>query len=149
MVAIFVLKIGFESAKDSVYALMDISPNIEIKENIKKAIDRISGVEDFKDLKCRKSGPFIFGEVTIKVKEFLGIDRAHEIANDVERKIKEQVPSLESFIVHIVPLEKTKSKVVIPTINNKGLKSKISDRFGRSNYFAFVSIDKKKMKLKI
>ncbi|NIQ06954.1 MAG: cation transporter, partial [Candidatus Korarchaeota archaeon] len=51
-------RVGILSAKDAIFALMDVSPGEELKESIKKILDSIAGVEAYENLKCRRAGPF-------------------------------------------------------------------------------------------
>ena len=147
LIALLILKVGIESIKDSIYALMDISPSKDIERKVIKIIGSISGVEGFQDLKLRKSGPFIFGEVTVKVRKFVDVDRAHEIANKMEAKLEHKIERLDSFTTHIEPYETPKKRIAIPVIEDKGLDSQLSEHFGRAPYFLIVSVDKEKDKI--
>lgn len=146
-IAILILKVGLESARDSIYALMDVSPSKDIEKNIVEIINGISGVEDFEELKLRKSGPFVFGECKVKIRKFVDVEKAHEIADRLEKMVKDQIRQIESFTIHIEPLKSDKKKIVIPVKSDEGLKSEISEHFGRASYFVFVSIDDSKKEI--
>lgn len=148
IISVFVFKIGGESIRDSVYVLMDISPGVEVREDVEKILTQLPEVESFKNLRCRKSGPFIFGEATVEVREFLDIERGHEIADKIEKRIMEKIKGLESFIVHIEPVEKTEINIAIPIDSEEGLDSEISDHFGRAKYFSIITIDREKSQIK-
>ncbi|RLJ02344.1 MAG: hypothetical protein DRP10_01525 [Candidatus Aenigmatarchaeota archaeon] len=138
IISLLILKVGIFSIKDSVFSLMDISPSKEEEEKIKKIIKSVKGVDDFTDLKLRKSGPFIFGEVKIKVKRFIKVERGHEIADEIENKIKEKIKQVNSFTVHVEPYKTSKHRIAIPILKPLGLESKVMEHFGRANYFLFV-----------
>jgi cation diffusion facilitator family transporter len=146
LISLLIFKVGIENGKNAVYSLMDINPNPEIEERIKKIIKKIPGVESFEDLRLRRSGPFVLGDVKVKTKKFLSVKRAHEISEDVESKIKKKVSQIESFNIHIEPSKKKRQKLFIPVDNNNGLKSKLSHHFGRANYFIFIELDEKRVK---
>jgi len=146
LISLFIFKVSIENGKNAIYLLMDINPNPKIEEEIKKIIKKIPGVESFEDLKLRQSGPFILGDVKVKTKKFLTVNRAHEISEDIESKIKKEVSQIESFNIHIEPSKKKIQKLVIPVDNKNGLKSKLSYHFGRANYFIFIELDGKKIK---
>lgn len=148
LISILVLKIGIFTAKDSLFALLDVSPGKEIEEKVRKVIASIAGVEEFKDLKLRRSGPFVVGEVTIKIRKYVDVEKAHEIADLIEEKIKSEVEEIDSFIIHVEPFKSKQQKIVIPLENSKGLKSKVMGKFGRSNYFLFAVIDIEEKKIK-
>jgi cation diffusion facilitator family transporter len=144
--SLLVLKIGVFTVKDSVLALMDVSPSREIEERIKKIIEKMPGVESFEDLKLRRAGPFIFGDVKIETKKFLTVKRAHEISENIENKIKKKVSQIDAFNIHVEPSKKEIQKLLVPINNKKGIKSKLSDHFARANYFIFIELDGKKIK---
>ncbi len=145
--SLVVFKIGIFTVKDSVFALMDVSPSIEIEKKVKNIINSNAGIEDFEELKLRKAGPFIFGEVKVKIRKFVDVKRAHEIADSIENKIKNEIDSIDSFTIHIEPYETEKQKIVIPIVSDKGLDSKIMKNFGRANYFMFLILNKKERKI--
>ena len=146
LISVVVLRMGILTAKDSIFALMDVNPSIEIEKKIKKIISSISGVEDVKHIKLRSSGPFIFGECHVKIRKHVNVSRAHEIADKIEEKIKKNVKQIESFTIHIEPFKSSKQKIVIPIKQNKGLDSAVIDHFGRADNFIFINIDSKKIK---
>jgi len=128
LISFFVFKVGIDSVKNSVFALMDVSPSKEIEEKIKKILKDISGVQGFKDLKLRKSGPFIFGEVCVKIGKTLNVKKAHEISESIENKIK-RIKLIDSFIVTILPYKTQNQKICIPINKDQGLDSNISSYF--------------------
>ncbi len=145
--SLLIFKAGILIVKDSIFALMDVSPSKDIENKVKKIISSIAGVEDFKNLRLRKSGPFIFGEVTVKIRKHVNVKRAHEIADSIENKIKKEVGEIDSFTIHVEPYESEELKLAIPTGINKGLNSEVSEHFGRANYFIFVTVNKKEEKI--
>lgn len=145
-ISLLILKIGLSAGKDSVFALMDVSPSKEIEEKVVKAIESVPGIEEFFDLRLRKAGPFVFGETKVGIRKFVDVKRAHEIADNVEIKIKEKVPQIDSFTVHIEPFKSKFRHLVIPVKEKKGLTSQLVDHFGRAPYFLFVNLKQKKIK---
>ena len=138
--SLVIFKIGVFTAKDSIFALMDVSPSQEIENKVKEVIASISGVEDFEDLKLRRAGPYIFGEAKVKIRKLVDVGRAHEISESIENKIKDKIDQIDSFTIHIEPYKARIQKLVIPIRNKDGLNSKIMDHFGRANHFIFVTI---------
>ena len=146
LISLFIFKIGIESAKDSIFALMDVSPSKEIEKKIKKILGGISGVRGFENLKLRKSGPFIFGEIRIKLGKSVNINRAREISDNIEKEIKRKVKSVDSLVVEIAPEAAESHKLCIPVKAEQNLDSEISDHFGRAKKFMFVELEKGKIK---
>jgi cation diffusion facilitator family transporter len=146
LISLMIFKVALENGKNAIYSLMDVNPSQDIEERIKKLIKKIPGVESFEDLKLRRAGPFIFGDVKIKTKKFLTVKRAHEISDNIENKIKKEISQIESFNIHIEPSKKERQKLVIPVNNKNGFKSKVSNHFARANYFIFIDMDGKNVK---
>jgi cation diffusion facilitator family transporter len=139
--SLVIFRIGLFTAKDSILALMDVSPSREIENKVKEVIASISGVEDYEDLKLRRAGPYIFGEAKVKIRKFVDVGRAHEISETIENKIKDKSDQIDSFTIHIEPYKARIQKLVIPIRNKDDLNSKIMDHFGRANHFIFVTIE--------
>lgn len=146
IIALFIFKVGLGSLKDSVYALMDVSPSKKIEARVRKILSSTEGVESFENLKLRKSGPFIFGQVCIKIKKFVDVAKAHEITDKIEAQTREKIPRLDSFIIHIEPFKSVRQTVVIPVSQCRGMASQISEHFGRAEFYIFITLEKGKIK---
>jgi len=139
-ISFLILKIGFETAKNALFALMDVSPGEEMEKKVGKVIESVAGIEGFYDLRLRQAGPFIFGEVKVGIRRFVDVQRAHAIADNVEKTIKQKVSQVDSFAVHVEPFQSDFRHLVIPVKSKDGLAAKISSRFARSSYFLFVNL---------
>lgn len=144
IISFLALSVGLNIGKDSAFALMDVSPSKEIEEKVKQIISSNAGVEGFEGLRLRKAGPSIFGEVKVKIRKQIDVKRAHEIAESMEYKIKNEINAVESFVVHIEPYEAEEQKVAIPILLDTGLTSEVARHFGKAEYFMFVTADKNK-----
>lgn len=145
-IAFLIFKIGFTTAKDSIFALMDVSPDKEIEKKVTQAIMSVPGIEDFYGLRLREAGPFIFGETKVGIRKFVDIDRAHEISRKVEEEVEKRVPQIDSFTIHVEPFKTNFCHLVIPLKEKKGLSSSLSKNFGRASYFLFVNLKNKQIK---
>ncbi|MEA3355185.1 MAG: cation diffusion facilitator family transporter, partial [Patescibacteria group bacterium] len=146
IISLFIFQIGLETLKKSIFALMDVAPDEEIEKKVIKIIESSAEIEEFFDLRLRKSGPFIFGEVKVGVRRFIDIKKSYEISSKIEKKIKKQMPEIKSFNVQVEPFKSDWQHLVIPVLDNNGLNSKISDKFSRAPYFLFINTEKKKVK---
>lgn len=147
LISIFVLRIGFYAAKESIYVLMDVSPGESVEKKIREIIASTPDVASFADLKLRRSGPFVFGEVNIQLEEG-HMRMAHEIADQLENKILDTLEQVNSFTIHIEPHEAREKKVVLPIMEDKGLDSEVAERFRMANCFAFAILDGAEEKIK-
>ncbi len=147
VIVVLVVKMAFENLYQSILALMDISPSRELEMNVIKAIGKISGIEGFEELKLRKAGPFVFGEVTLKIRKSVSVERAHEISKILEHKIKSFAPEIEAITIRIEPYEPERQIVAIPVEENLGLNSRISPKLGRAKGFIIAFVDTPKRKI--
>ncbi len=134
LVAAWVLKIGIETAWQAVLALMDVAPE-ETKKEVVEILEHVDEIGGFEDLKLRKSGPMVFGEVTITVPADVPVARADEIARRVREYVL-SVPEIEDFRVY-VRREEPKEKIVVVPVDKNG---KISATFATSPRFAVYSV---------
>ncbi|MDD5053933.1 MAG: cation diffusion facilitator family transporter [Candidatus Nanoarchaeia archaeon] len=95
--------IGIKSLALSVRGLMDGSPDKKMIGEILDMIKRDSKVLSFKNLRLKKSGSYVFGDVEICVDKKCSISEAHSIADSIEKKIKSRFSQIASFIIHVEP----------------------------------------------
>jgi predicted Fe-Mo cluster-binding NifX family protein len=132
--------------KDAVLVLMDACLNPQKAEDMREIAERVRGVVGVHDLRLHKSGPVSFGEMHVEVQEDLLLERAHEISDEIEGKIRERFKDIESITIHVEPADKDKIKVGIPAMEDKGLESKTSAHFGNVPFFAFVELENKQIR---
>lgn len=141
VIAVLILKIGITALRDAVLNLMDVSPTAEIEEAVSKVIQEIPGVEDYFDLRLRRSGAYIMGDVKVGIRKSIDVQKAHDIVDRVELGVKKEIPQVESFFVHIEPFKSEFQHIVIPVDSKDDLNTKVSTEFSRAPYFLFVNIE--------
>lgn len=146
LISIFILKAGASLGKDAVLTLMDAVWKPEHVSKMKSLAEEVPGVMGVHDIKIRKSGPFCFGEMHMEVEEGLSVEKAHALAEEVERKLKQECEQLEALIIHVEPAKKVEFRVAIPIEGDKGLESTVESHFGRAPRFILVDIDKGQIK---
>jgi len=140
LISIMILKIGFESLRDSFYSLMDVAP-LQISD-VEKTILQFDDVKGIRELKIRKAGPMLFGEAIVLIPKTLDMVRAHELSGHIENELKSKY-NIERFIIHFEPYKKENVTVVIPVKNIDKIKNmEISNNFGRAKYLTILKIDK-------
>jgi predicted Fe-Mo cluster-binding NifX family protein len=109
---------------------------------MKEIAEKVRGVRGVHDLRLHKSGPVSFGEMHIEVQEDVPVEKAHEISDEIEEKIRQRFKDIESIIIHVEPAPKEKIKVGIPIVEDKGLESMNSIHFGNAPFFAFIEVER-------
>jgi len=97
--------IGVKSLALSIRGLMDGSPDKKITSRILAIIKDEKDISSFKNLRLKKSGSYVLGDVEIIVDKSYSIKQAHDIADHVEKNIKEEFNEIASFIIHVEPNE--------------------------------------------
>lgn len=146
IVGIYVVKTGLWFGKDAIFALMDVCTNPERIDEIKRIAEGIKGVKGVHDVKLRRSGLVVFGEMHLEVDRGLAVIRAHKIADEIEEKVKRKFGDVESLTIHIEPVERKAIKVAIPLAEAKGIESNIETHFGKAPYFLIANIEEDKIK---
>ncbi len=141
LVGAYVIKTGLWFARDATLVLMDACLSPEKAEVIKKVAAEVPGVEEVHDIKLRRSGPVVFGEMHVEVKEEMPVEKAHEIADQIEERVKDAVNDIESLTVHIEPKKKTLLRVAIPIEVDRGLQSTAEAHFGRAQLFYLIDVE--------
>jgi cation diffusion facilitator family transporter len=140
-IGLYVMKVGLWFGKDAVLVLMDACLSPQRAREMKEIAGSVRGVRGVHDLRLHKSGPVSFGEMHIEVQEDVPLEKAHEISDEIEEKIRQRFKDIESIIIHVEPAPKEKIKVGIPIVEDKGLESKTSAHFGNVPFFAFIELE--------
>jgi len=99
MVAVLSLKLGRKSVDD----LLDAVPS-ELLGAVEQAACRVSGVQEVRSARVRRSGPVFFADITISVVPDLPLARSHEIADSVEAAVSQVLPAAD-VTVHVEPAD--------------------------------------------
>jgi cation diffusion facilitator family transporter len=84
--------------------LMDTAPDREIKKEIQRLAETISGVAGVEKCFVRKMGHQLFVDMHVEVDPQMTVLRSHEIAHEVKDKIRDAMPAVCDVLVHIEPL---------------------------------------------
>ena len=103
VVAIYILKSGYELIRDNSLILMD-SQNEELLSKIRDEILEFEEIENAHDFKMTTSGKDIYIFLDARMKKDNTIEEAHEIINTISKKIKYKHPNIKSLFVHIEPM---------------------------------------------
>jgi cation diffusion facilitator family transporter len=144
-ISFLIFEIGFSSLKNAVLVLMDVSPDPEIEEKIQTIAEQVPGIEEAFDLRLRKAGPSIFGEIKVGIRRSVDVVRSHQIAHTVEEQVRQAVPSLESLTVHVEPYQSDYQHLVLPVQNKNKLESHVATEFARAPYFLCLNLKKDKI----
>lgn len=107
VITIYFVKLSLALLKTSVVELLDYAPP-DVVARAKAKAGGVNGVKSVKSIKVRKSGSIYHAEVTITVDENLTVKEAHEIADGVEKTLKQELGG--EVTVHVEPHQPAERK---------------------------------------
>lgn len=103
IVALFILKMGYDIVVDAVNQIMDKCPEKDKVALIKEAVLNTPGVENTHGIRIRQSGPFYLVDLDICVDKNTSLDKAHEIGDIVRENVHKTIDKVSEVRVHIDP----------------------------------------------
>lgn len=104
IVGAMIAYMGVKMAWNSLMDLADRSVDKVTLDSITNAIRDTPGLVDFHDLKTRKTGDFVLVELHLDLPARMTIAEGHDIADEVERRIKDAVPLVSYVLTHFDPI---------------------------------------------
>lgn len=104
IVGAMIAYMGVKMAWSSLMDLADRSVDKATLDSITNAIRDVPGLVDFHDLKTRKTGDFVLVELHLDLPANMTIAEGHDIADEVERRIKDAVPLVSYVLTHFDPI---------------------------------------------
>ncbi|TFG13209.1 cation diffusion facilitator family transporter [Candidatus Thorarchaeota archaeon] len=136
----YILKEGAQLAKDAIFSLMDAAVDLENVKRIREVARGVEGVMGVHDVRLRRAGAVLFGEMHISVRKDLPLEHAHRISNIVDKRVCDAEPELESITIHIDPATRKGNRIAVPVSEDNGLFSEVSPHFARAPYILFVDV---------
>ncbi len=135
IVVIFIVKTGIQILMDGARVLLDASIDYETLSKVEKIILDTPQVVELKVLTGRNSGRYKFIEADIVLKTH-NLDRAHFIADKIEKNIKDKIMNIDQVQIHYEPLQKEETIFALPLTYDQ---VSISPHFGDAPFFMLVT----------
>ncbi len=100
IVVILIARVAWQILRRAVPVLVDQAAHEP--DTVRHAAERVDGVRAATDIRSRLAAGTTFAELTIKVSGRLPVDEAHDIADAVERRLREDL-KLDRVVVHVEP----------------------------------------------
>jgi len=101
VVALMIVKVGYDVTLEGLRDLMDTSLSEEDLGKIRRAIDGIPEIREFHDLRTRKAGGDILMDVHILVHPDLTVTEGHNIAETLRRTLIKEFNQVQDVLVHV------------------------------------------------
>jgi len=100
VVAVFLVKVSFEIILENVGYLTGRAPPFEICEEIKKRALSVPNVLGIHDLRAHYVGNKLHVELHVEVPPELSLKEAHDVSEEVKRRI-EEMPEVDVAFIHV------------------------------------------------
>lgn len=100
IITVLIVRIGYQIVRRAVPILVD--EVAREPDKIRATAEGVEGVEAAYSIRSRASAGVVFAELTIGVPGALAVEKAHEIADSVESRLKRDL-GLDQVVVHIEP----------------------------------------------
>lgn len=148
VISLMIFKLGFRIAKTAALTLMDAWLDKDSLISIRQAVGDIRGVIRVEDIRLRRSGLVVFGEVSVEIEGEADLKRVEILSGEIKSVVKMEVENLEHLVVNAKPGKMAIVKVAIPveSMTGNGLQLKPSHHFGKSPYYIIIELEDNKIK---
>lgn len=101
LIAGLILTAAYSAFKEGSLVLMDACMCPDAVVTVESIARGVEGVEGVNDVRLRRTGPYITGEVHIEVDGNITVHRADEIAAEVETRLKDSVNEIKMITVRV------------------------------------------------
>lgn len=105
IVSVIVVKVGIDLFLKGYNELMDSSIEEDELNKISDLIMKGTKIESLNDLKARRHGSKIYVDVEVCVDSNISVQEGHDIAEDVEKVIYDNLDNVKNVLVHVNPYE--------------------------------------------
>jgi len=108
IIALFIFTVSYVTIKEASLVLMDACTCTEIVSDIENIAKSIQNVRRVQNIRLRKLGPYIIGDMHIEVDGNMTIKEADKLTNEIEEKIKQEFDEVVEFKIRIEPYNQAK-----------------------------------------
>lgn len=101
IITLLIARIGYHILKDASDILVD-TVCIDTSA-IRYIVNRVEGVKDCHDIRTRGSLNSVYLDLHVIVDRDLSTQKAHEIADNIEKEVRQEFPAIVDIVVHIEP----------------------------------------------
>ena len=102
VVGVFIFSYGIAIIKEASLILIDAFHNPELIKDVRMIVNKYSMVK-LKNIRLRRSGPYIVGEIIIDVNKDMRVGNLLRIKKEIRKKIMEEIEGMKDLIVSAEP----------------------------------------------
>lgn len=103
IVAVLIIRFALGILLPNINILIGRSADQDVVENIRAAAESVPGVQDAHSIRTRFEGSDLAVDLHLDVLPTISVASGHELAEQVEKRIKASVPTVEEVVVHVEP----------------------------------------------
>lgn len=103
IVGLLVGKVGWDLLWESARELVDTALPADAQQRMHEVACDVPGVESVHDLRTRQSAGWVMVDLHIVVGPMVSVSEAHEIGNEVSRRLRRAFPALTDVTFHVDP----------------------------------------------
>ena len=103
IIALFVFTVAYSVIKESSLILMDACQCSDILSDIKNIVKNVKNVKEVHDIRMRKLGPYLVGDMHVVVDGDMTVREADQIAIQIEEQVKKEFDEVAEIRVKIEP----------------------------------------------
>lgn len=141
ILSVIILKVGFESGKESLFFLLDYFDDQEFVKKVRKTIlSKSKIVRKVLNIRMRRAGTFIFGEAFLEIDPYVETKDIRNDLNILKEKISKTNKHLKDFSLFVEIPQINRIRVAVPVKNDAGLKSEIATTLEETRHYIFVDV---------
>ena len=103
IIAFFIFAVSYYIIKEASLVLMDACQCTDIIQDIEKVARSVSQVRDVHDVRLRKIGPYVMGDMRVEVDGRMTVEEAHKIKTEIEEKVRQEFDEVAEIKVRVEP----------------------------------------------
>lgn len=103
LVGIFILTVAYVAIRESSLVLLDAFHEPELTREIETIIGTHPEIRRLNELKLRRAGPFIVGELEVVVDGNMTVNQMHKLVTDLKESVMKKIAGLRNLTVKAIP----------------------------------------------
>ena len=106
IIALFILRMGWQLARTNIMTLMDTMPAPELVEQMREVAAGVPCAQQVRDIKIRQRGSYYLLDLRVAIHPDHTIESAHDVAHAIEKALHTTSPMVTRVFVHVEPGER-------------------------------------------
>ncbi len=142
MISALIIKTGIDFGRNSLLILLDAIDDPNIIDQMRSIVSQFSEVQEVSNIRIRRSGPYYFADIEIQMHSTETVKSLASVTHQLESSLKERISLLDSIMISVEPITKTRFKVAIavPSLDTDTDETP-AEHFGLAPAFLIADID--------